>query len=184
MKVLDDYDKMNGKANLSKFYRYVAREYNRPKFQRKTLKYWLKIRVKIEKSSKRKNCPNDRCRMAILRDTVGRYPEMEIPLAARIRHYRSLGMPVETWMVDMEAKLLLHEHLPEQFPVEPIFDTADDETFNFKCRRGWRTRFFKRYGFSLRTIGNKTNKKGVTAGLLDTGHNRRLSCSTTCIPAL
>ena len=62
------------------------------------------------------------------------YPEMEFKLAAHIRDLRSVGMVVETWMVDDEAKVLLHQLYPVGFPNPPDPDGNDEKTFGFKCR--------------------------------------------------
>ena len=92
--------------------------------------------------------------------------EMEYRLAEKIRHIRELGVPVETWMVEMEAKIILHELYPQCFP-EPTCDEEATETFGFKCSRGWMDGFFKRFNFTCRAIGKKMNKKGVSDDLID-----------------
>ena len=54
---------------------------------------------------------------------IGLYPEIEYRLAERIRHLWRMGIPVKTWMVDMEAKLILCELFSERFS-EPTFVNA------------------------------------------------------------
>ena len=159
IKVMKDYDRMNGAGNLKIFVRYVAKEYKRPKFQPKTLRDWLKRRSEIEESGKKKHA--DRRYLAVVRECVGQYPEMEHRLAKRISNMRSLGIPVESWMVDMEAKILLHEIFPTLFPDNPVFDQSADDDFGFKCSNSWRRNFFVRFGFTQRKIGKKFNKKGT-----------------------
>jgi len=44
---------------------------------------------------------------------------MEFHLAARIRHVRSLGIPVKTWMVRADARELVHDLYPMKFP-DPV----------------------------------------------------------------
>ena len=109
----------------------------------------------------------DRRRISVPRLKLGQFPEMEVRLASRLRHFRELGMPVETWMVSMEAKMLLHDIFPEQFP-KPKFDDSDETEFGFKCSRTWMDGFFSRKNFSRRALGKKMNKKGATTGMIDT----------------
>ena len=62
------------------------------------------------------------------------YPDMEHRLAVHIRHLRACGIVVQTWMVDEEAKILLHQLYPQGFPNPPDPMGNDEETFGFKCR--------------------------------------------------
>ena len=157
MKALKDYDRLNGRSNHQWFVRYVQREYKRPNFQATTLRDWLKRRQDIEKLVSKK--ANHTRNHAVARQHVGQYPEMEHRLAERIRNMRDLGVPVESWMVIMEGKLLLHELIPKKFP-ELKFDGSDANNFGFKFSRTWMDGFFERFGFSRHTIGKKMNKKG------------------------
>ena len=132
IQVLKDYDDMDGEKNKKSFARYVAQEYGRPYFQPATLRKWIGNREAIEISAHTMH--SDRRSLAVPRESWGMYPEMEFKLAAHIRDLRSVGMVVETWMVDDEAKVLLHEKYPKGFPNPPDRDGNDEDTFGFKCR--------------------------------------------------
>ena len=74
VKALADYDKMDGAKNLSKYVRYVRRKYKRPKFQRKTVRDWLKRRAEIEAAAKkhdsdRRALPSDRGKVSLFPGT-------------------------------------------------------------------------------------------------------------------
>lgn len=162
MEVLNDYDNMNGKANKKAFVRYVRKEYKRPKFQPKRLREWLKNRDEIEASAQLDNA--DRRRISVPKQTTGQYPEMEHRLAVSIRFMRQMGIVVEAWMVDWEAKTILHDLYPNKFAMPGVVDGdmsgVDSE---FKCSNTWRRNFYKRHGFTQRKIGKKMNKKGTEA---------------------
>ena len=95
---------------------------------------------------------------------VRQYPRMEYHLATRIRHMRSLGIPVETWMVRADARELLHELYPEKFPDSTV---TSSDMFPFQASDRLLRKFFKRHGFSLRKIGTRINKKGVTGNMIE-----------------
>ena len=95
---------------------------------------------------------------------AGLYPRMECHLASRIRHVRSLGIPIETWMVKSDAREILHDFYPNDFP-DPAATSI--ENFPFKASSTWLRSFFARHGFSLRKIGTRINKRGVTGNMID-----------------
>ena len=159
VEILKAYDKRNGQANKKAFCRWVAREYNRPSYQPSTLRDWLKRRDAIELSARKKD--SDRRRTAVQQQTVGQFPDMEDILAMRIRNLRSLGIVVETWMVDAEAREILYELYPTKFPDPSNTDNWGDESSGFKASSTWRKRFFKRKNFTRRKIGKRMNKKGT-----------------------
>ena len=64
---------------------------------------------------------------------------MEYILASRIRTVCSLGIPVETWMVRADAREILHELYPSEFP-DPS-ETAYGH-HPFKASNTWLKRFF------------------------------------------
>jgi len=119
---------------------------------------WSKRRGEIEESAKRKE--SDRRHIAVPRECTGQYPEMEYALAARIRQMRELGIVVETWMVDFEAKSILHGLYPDDFTV-PSFEVAKDSEIRFKYSNTWRCNFFNKHGFTQCKIGKKINRKGT-----------------------
>ena len=55
-------------------------------------------------------------------ESSGKYPEMELRLAANIRYMRSLGVPGETWMIEFEVKLILHNLFPQLCPSLEVND--------------------------------------------------------------
>ena len=161
IKVLKDYDDKNGRANHNEFVRYVQKEYKQPKFQTSTLRKWLAKRDEIEASASVDD--SDRRRIAVPRESAGQYPDMEYRLAASIRNMRQLGIVVESWMVDEEARRILHELYPNKFKSND--DNGDNNNTNevFKCSNTWRRNFYKRHNFTLRKIGKKMDKKGTSA---------------------
>ena len=127
----------------------------------------MKRREEIVESAKRQE--SDRRHIAVPRQCTGQYPEMEYALAARIRQMRDLGVVVETWMVDLEAKSILHGLYPNEFPA-PYFEVAEDDEIGFKCSNTWRQNFFNRHGFTQRKIGKKINRKGTLPERLEKAH--------------
>ena len=89
---------------------------------------------------------------------------MEYHLSARIRELRSLGMPIETWIVRAEAKQLLLELHPKTFP-DPLTTLCED--FPFKISNMWVHVFFLRHGFFLRKTRKRMNKIGLTGDLTE-----------------
>ena len=132
VKVMRQYDDMNGKDNKAKFIRYVQDQYRHPRFQRTTLSRWLAKRDEIEASAKLQSA--NRRHLSVPRVSCGLYPDMEHHLAVRIRDLRSCGIVVQSWMVNEEAKILLHELYPIAFPNSPDSEGNDEGTYGFKCR--------------------------------------------------
>ena len=161
--ILDDYhEKMKEGMSKKAFERYVRKGYRRPKFQVGVLRRrWLPKENDIRESAKSRD--KDRSSHSVHRQRVGIYASMEYRLAARIRHLRQLGMPVETWMVKAEAMQLLHSWKPIIFP-DPMATPPDE--FPFKASKAWLLAFFARFDFSLRKIGKRMNKKGSTSDMI------------------
>ena len=105
VKVMRQYDDMNGKDNKAKFIHYVQDQYRHPRFQRTTLSRWLAKQDEIEASAKLQSA--DRRHLSVPRVACGLYPDMEHHLAVRIWDLRSCGIVVQSWMVNEEAKILL-----------------------------------------------------------------------------
>ena len=161
--IYDNENKRNGMATKKGYARVCKTKFKRPGFHVKTLRNWLKDeRYYREQAVKTRNYKRGQAKP---RERTGKYPEMELRLAANIRYLRSLGMPVASWMIDFEAKLILHELYPEQCPSPEV--EHDPAAFLFKCSDTWRIHFMKRHKFSLRKIGTKMNKKGVTPELME-----------------
>jgi len=159
VKVMREYDEMNGKDNKAKFICNVKDQYRRPRFQKTTLARWLAKQDGIEASAKLQSV--NRRHLSVPRESCGQYPDMEHHLAVRIRDLRSCGIVVQSWIVNEEAKILLHELYPIAFPNSPDLEGNDEETYGFKCSNTWRNNFFKRHNFSLKTIGKKVNMIGT-----------------------
>ena len=160
--ILDEYHKKIGE-NMSKhaFIKYAAIKYIQPKLQRSSLNKWLRREEEIRASARKSF--SHRCSRALPPQKVGQYPEMEYRLQATLRHLRMLGMPIETWMVRAEAKLLLHELYPRNFP---DLLTTDEKSFPFKGSSMWMRGFFSRHNFCLQKIGKRMNKQGVTKDMM------------------
>ena len=128
----------------------------------KQLRRWLKNEEEQRKSAKKNG--SDR-RKQVHREPMGKYPEMELRLAAVIRFMRSLGIPFESWMLAIEAKQIFHDLYPEVYPA-PLLDGNDDDAYPLTFSNTWQKNFFKRNKFSFRKLGSKMNKKGQTVSNL------------------
>ena len=62
--------------------------------------------------------------------------------------------------------MIMHDLYPELFP-SPDEVHDDPAAFPMKCSSSWRRSFMKRHKFSMRKIGTKMNKKGVTPDLME-----------------
>ncbi len=125
--ILDLWYEKSTELGRRGFCRYIANKYKR-KLQPSQLRKWEKCKETIHESANKKNA--DR-RTQTQREQVGKYPDMEYRLAAWIRGMRQMGFVVETWMVNAEARTLLHELYPREFRQPP---TDDGSGFPFKCR--------------------------------------------------
>ena len=69
--------------------------------------------------------------------TVSSWPvsDMEYHLAARIWDLCSCGVVVQTWMLNEEAEILLHELYLKAFPNPSNLKGDNEETFGFKSRQ-------------------------------------------------
>ena len=66
---------------------------NQPNFDKTTLKQWIKKQPEYCASENlASSC--DR-RQGILRQRDGKYPEMELKLAVKVKHFRELGLSVD-----------------------------------------------------------------------------------------
>ena len=143
--------------------------WNRPKFEAKTLRRWLKREQEYRESAKAMY--DDRRNMGIQRESEGKYPEMEERLAAHIRYVRALGLPIESWMLEMEGKVIFHELFPNKCPKPNVLvngnEVDDSSSYPIQFSNRWKEAFYQRHHFSLRKIGTKMNKKGVTPGMID-----------------
>ena len=101
---------------------------------------------------------------------IGHYPEMEEDLAKYIRDLRSLGVPVETWMIREEAKRIFRKKAPEKYPTEADISIFGDEELEYplKMSNHWMRNFLERHNFSYRKLSTKMNKKAVTEPMLAT----------------
>ena len=154
------------------------RKINQPKFDVSILKRWLKKKDAIRASAKTTNA--DRCKLSVARDKVGRYPEMELKLAANVKCLRSLGLPADAHTLKCEAQTIFHELYPRKYPL-PDLDSYDHEDtdkgaypLDFSDR--WKTAFVKRNDFSRRKLGSKINKKDKTPGMMIGVQKHHIDC--------
>lgn len=64
------------------------------------------------------------------------YPEMEAALAANIiRTLRERGIPVESWMVNFEARSIFRRLHPDKYPSEDEIELNGDDGVDYplKC---------------------------------------------------
>lgn len=132
--ILDKWKENKKKAapvGKKKFCKLFASKYNR-RLDSSQLRKWTKSEKNIRDSAK-KTGADRRSQSTIRHQEAAKYPDMEYHLAAWIRGMRQMGYVVETWMVNAEAKMLLHVHYKNQFP-KPKDDGTDDKDYPFKCR--------------------------------------------------
>mmetsp|Transcript_30700 Transcript_30700/g.52513 ORF Transcript_30700/g.52513 Transcript_30700/m.52513 type:complete len:305 (-) Transcript_30700:662-1576(-) len=105
--ILDEYvEKKNEGYGLKRFCKHIEGKYKR-NLQPRTFRMWRSDEVEIRASGALQK--SDRRMQSKPREKVGKYPDMECELAEKIRGMRQFGIVVETWMVDVEARLILHK---------------------------------------------------------------------------
>ena len=146
--------------NKKKFVREVMqnpKKFNQPKFDVSILKRWLKNEANISASAQRKN--GDRRKTSVEREKVGRYPQMELKLAVHVRNYRLLGLPVDSYLLKHEAKIIFHELFPDKCPMPNIdtYHTDNDPKgmYPLEFSSCWRKAFMDRNNFSHQKLGKK-----------------------------
>ena len=168
--------------NKKKFCRVVMQAplpdgFNKPKFQPLTLRRWLNDEKRYREDAAKQNA--DRRREGKTRSKDGRYPEMELRLACRVRHLRLMGIPIESWMLRFEGKSIFHEIYPENYP-DPQADVLDqmDElnVYPIQFSNTWQKNFMKRHNFSFRKLSTKMNKKGKTPEMMATVKDYHMEC--------
>ena len=168
---LDYYESINKKAKrnegnkqwhpISMTHTFIRETFNRPTYQKSSVRYLLKHEGTIRKKAK-----TNRSKMVMDCPRAGRYPEMEEKLSTWLKEARDQDIIVETWMLSLEGKKILHDLYPWKFH-NPEFDEEVEIPFNngegegnshdFKFSSSWARSFLKRYNWSLRTVINKKN---------------------------
>ena len=93
---------------------------------------------------------------------------MDYFCAALIWYFRILGIPVETWMLEYEGKIIFHEVNPYIYPCPDIDGGhVNSNQYPIKFSNTWQQNFLKRHKFSFRTLGTKMNKIGSTPKMLE-----------------
>jgi hypothetical protein len=118
------------KLKRKPFCRRMEVKYKR-KLQPNKLRDWIKDRDTIMDSAKLQY--SDRRKQSAPRESVGMFADMEIRLANIIRGMRQIGYVVESWMVDDEARHLLHQLYPHKYPKQNEDGTWPTD-HPFKCR--------------------------------------------------
>ena len=121
----------------------------------------------ILRVNRQKKC-NDRGHLTKPRVPYGKYPEMECHLADNIRYMRMLGMPVESWMLRLEGRLILHKLYPNEIQAPMFDDREDEDSFPFKFSNTWKRDFLSRHNFSFQKLGSRTNNLGITQQHIET----------------
>ena len=126
------------------------------------LKRWLKNEARhraaaaVITTSLRRN-------QSVVNESVGNYPAMEFELDVTIRVMRSIGMVVESWVLEYEGKMAFHKVYPDLHPDEPCLDGGDDDhQYPLIFSDTWKHDFMKRHNSSFRKVGKRMNKKDVT----------------------
>lgn len=148
IEIIDHYKSSKGEQSKNDTIQWVQKNMNRPKFQRIQLNRILDSESKIRAALKKD-------RSKLVREKEGRYPDMEKRLAEWIRETRKGGVPVETWMLVEEGKILLHQMYPTTYPPPDAFNI----NYPFKFSRKWQAAFFQRHKFSRRLISKRKNNK-------------------------
>ena len=100
---------------------------------------------------------------------VGHHPEMELELAEYIRNLRLFGVPVETWMIHEEAKLIFCKKNSEKYPTEEHISIHGDEELQYPLKmlsNHWMGNFLDHHNFSYRKLGTNMNKKAATEPMM------------------
>ena len=141
LSIIDKYHELK---NMSSTCRWVQRNFNRETFARKSL----------TKMIARENVYRETNGTKTLRKTVrarsGLYHRMDKELARWVRETRSIGIPVETYMLAIEGTRIMRELYPSQFSEEGVC------MFNFSS--GWKSKWMEREGFSHRRTTTKKKK--------------------------
>ena len=144
--------------------KWAREKYHRNTISRNTIKRILNSETKIQASNGSKRTT----RKTGIQDREGVFPEMEIDLAKSIRELRDLGIPVETYMVQEEARNIHRKTYPT------LWTTLTEP---FKFSNNWMSAFFRRFGFSRRVIGMKKkimkNMENLRASIVEFHLNTR-----------
>jgi hypothetical protein len=115
--------------------------FNRPKFSRQNLNMFIETEVMIRTSSGTKK----KSKYAKTNSRDGMFPEMEIKLSQWITETRSMGIPVETFMLPIIGREMLVEQYPERYAGEESPEFVEPLGFS----NSWRIAFSERHGFSI-----------------------------------
>ena len=144
-------------------------ELNHPKLQRNKINRWLANKEKYLAAAAQSRGVTVRRHQAMARPSgIGHHPEMEHALAGFIKNLRSMGIPVEVWMIREEGKRIFREQNREKYPTEAEIAIHGDEDVEYplKFSDKWLQNFLHRHNFSFRKMGTKLNKKAVTPEML------------------
>ena len=118
---LDAWHKFSEKhsANKKKIIREVLwvllpKGLKQPKFDKTTLKRCINKESEYLASSKLASS-RDRWK-GILRQRDGKYPDMEIKIAVKVKHLRALGLSVNKHVLKLEVQTIFHKLNPCKYP--------------------------------------------------------------------
>jgi len=79
-----------------------------------------------------------------------------------------MGVPVETWMIQLEARHIFCEQNPEKYSTEAHIAVGGDDNVEYPSNliNHWMKSFLVRHNFSYRKLATKMNKKAVTESAL------------------
>ena len=87
---------------------------NRPKFDKTTLKRWIKKEPEYRASANVSSSRNRR--QGILRQRDGKYPEMELKLAVKVKRLWALGLSVDKHVLNLDILTIFHKLNPHNYP--------------------------------------------------------------------
>ena len=99
---------------------------NQPNFDKSNLKRWIKKEPEYRASANLARS-HDR-RQGILRQGNGKYPEMELKLAVKVKHLRALGLSVDKHVLKLEGRTIFHELKPRKYPSPLVGEYDPDNT--------------------------------------------------------
>ena len=145
---LEIIDKYKTLKNISETCRQVQKRFSRFTFARKSLS------VMLLKEEEFRNANGTKSLRKTVRGRSGLFHRMDNELGRQVRETRRLGIPVETYMLEIEGVRIMKEFYPKQF--------TEDGTCKFKFSSGQKRKQMERQGFSHRRITTK-KKKNLSA---------------------
>ena len=127
LQIIDKYKELE---NISETCRQVMKKFRRSTFARKSLSSMLLREQDLRKASGTKKIRKT------VRPRTGEFPKMDKALARQVRETRRLGIPVESYMLEIEGERIMKDLYPKSF------DSSGKCKLGFTCgqKRNWMQR--------------------------------------------